>query len=789
MALIRRVVVLIAIICGAAYSDTLPSKYHTFAGAVSELQALVAANPSICKLDSIGYSHRDSLPFYQFKISDNVVTDEDEPAIFFNGGVHADEVLGVEVVLNFCHDIIAKYNSGDTAIQRYINSYEIFVFPFLNPEGHVAVEDGDLDWRKNKADNNNNGLFDFHDGVDCNRNFDFGWNIDDGLAATTPESLMYKGPFPFSEPECVAVRDAGMKYKPIIAVDYHAPTYGLGEVAYYCWYWYATEGGHGFAPDEVSMYHIGVGFAASIVNDRGDSTYQARRALVNKGDYKTFFYGNFGTAAMVCEISDTTIQDTSMVDSICRRHLPGMYYLLGRAGYARLTGVVTDSLTGQPLDATVEVLEATSLDINPRHTKPNTGRYDRLIDPGTYTLRFQKTGYTTKTVNMVTVNNSGPTVRNVQLASQSIPPQAPVLVSPANGTSFVDSVALNFDWNDVPTATRYIIEIARDSSFADIFQFDSLLTASNYRNTISFTPSRYYWRVTAHNIFGYSPCSTKSWFDILEGSPPAVPILLLPLNGSTPGTPRPLCDWNNSAGATGYIFEIDTDSLFDPPVEVDSNIIPSQYQIVDSLMNDRYFWRVTAFNGHGFSARSAIWHFDINIGDLPAIPSLILPAVGFISDSAYVNFDWSDISGAIRYAIQIDNDSLFNSPAISDTSIISSNYRNIDSLTNSNYYWHVKARNDIGWSAYSPSRSFNVQVDTAIFYLVGDVNHSGAVNGLDVTYLVNFFKGGTPPPLNIDGLYVEADANGSCTVNGLDVTYLVNYFKGGPSLIDGHCIH
>jgi hypothetical protein len=70
---------------------------------------------------------------------------------------------------------------------------------------------------------------------------------------------------------------------------------------------------------------------------------------------------------------------------------------------------------------------------------------------------------------------------------------------------------------------------------------------------------------------------------------------------------------------------------------------------------------------------------------------------------------------------------------------------------------------------------------------MGDANGSGQTNGLDVTYLVSFFKGGPPPPDTCtcspySGLYAKADANGNCSVNGLDVTYLVGFFKGGPGL-------
>ena len=73
-------------------------------------------------------------------------------------------------------------------------------------------------------------------------------------------------------------------------------------------------------------------------------------------------------------------------------------------------------------------------------------------------------------------------------------------------------------------------------------------------------------------------------------------------------------------------------------------------------------------------------------------------------------------------------------------------------------------------------------------YVAGDVNDSGDFNGLDVTYSVTFFKGGTPPPYQCEGTFgnvwfVAGDVNGNCSFNGLDVTYMVAYLKGGPGLL------
>ncbi|UCC81070.1 MAG: VCBS repeat-containing protein, partial [Candidatus Zixiibacteriota bacterium] len=81
-------------------------------------------------------------------------------------------------------------------------------------------------------------------------------------------------------------------------------------------------------------------------------------------------------------------------------------------------------------------------------------------------------------------------------------------------------------------------------------------------------------------------------------------------------------------------------------------------------------------------------------------------------------------------------------------------------------------------------------------YVTGDVNGSDSYNGLDITYGVAFFKGGSDPmcpygscPIPpCDAFFYCGDVNGSCSYNGLDITYGVNYFKGGSDPIPcGDC--
>ncbi|OGC91668.1 MAG: hypothetical protein A2W25_13295 [candidate division Zixibacteria bacterium RBG_16_53_22] len=75
-------------------------------------------------------------------------------------------------------------------------------------------------------------------------------------------------------------------------------------------------------------------------------------------------------------------------------------------------------------------------------------------------------------------------------------------------------------------------------------------------------------------------------------------------------------------------------------------------------------------------------------------------------------------------------------------------------------------------------------------YIPGDINSSGAANGIDVTYGVTYLKGGNAPPDSCDcppmtfPFYGAMDVNGTCSTNGIDITYFVSYLKGGqPALL------
>src|SRR3569833_2385338 len=74
------------------------SQYHNYAEMVADINAVVAAHPSIVAKASIGTSYQGrDMPIV--KISDNVSTDENEPEVLYNAHQNARERLTVEMAL------------------------------------------------------------------------------------------------------------------------------------------------------------------------------------------------------------------------------------------------------------------------------------------------------------------------------------------------------------------------------------------------------------------------------------------------------------------------------------------------------------------------------------------------------------------------------------------------------------------------------------------------------------------------------------------------------------------
>ncbi len=460
------ILILVIFAVNLAAQVGLDERYHTYAEIIQKLDSLQTNFPDYCHVEIIGSTlganpYQAEIPIYALKISDNPAIDEDEPAVMYAGQCHAEEVLGVEITMFMIEDIIE--NRFVDPYNVWIDNLEMWFIPTYNPEGLQVVMDGwDVTYRKNKRDNNLNGIFDYEtgsggdiDGVDLNRNYGFNWIHGDTLYAGGAEEWndYYRGPSPFSEGGTQTIRDFAEQQHIIYSINWHSSRTGnFSEKVYYSFKWDGIKE----SPDFDLAQSIGQNVADLIIKEDGSGPYECYPSNGRKGNAHDWFYKTYGTFQLLIECGTQNIQPPpAIVDDTCERCSIGAYWLLDRAlGYnadaAMLTGNVTDADTGEPLAAEVIIPQYHASFFEPRISDQEYGRYWRPLMPGTYSMKIVKKGYEIKNISGVTVNNSLWKVQNVQLDPL---PEADVFGSvTANGTP-VDGTLLVLNSEYIATDT------------------------------------------------------------------------------------------------------------------------------------------------------------------------------------------------------------------------------------------------------------------------------------------------------------------------------------------------
>ena len=419
------------------YGQVLDDRYHTLEEIYSLMDSInqIEAIEDWVHLDTIGFSTQENIPILGMRISDNAAIKEDEPRVLFIGQVHAEEILGIEIVLDLMKDLLFPDASIHTHMNILKQYLDIWLIPTANPEGLNVVHDGlDLSYRKNKRDLSPsgpipNGLFDYDpsigndiDGVDLNRNFQFNWAFGDTFLEPDNSDYAshydyYKGEEPFSESEAIAIRDLALGNDFVFSIVWHSSRSGnLSEKVFTSWKWEEVKE----SPDLGIMKSIGDHIAESIETEDGTSSYLSVYSGSRNGKLHDWFYRETGSIQYLIEAGTSNLQpDSALVENTIARTKPAMVYLMDRAiGYyadaSQITGIVYDAHTGTPIQGVnVEVAEHKGGVIKPRLTN-EFGRYRRVLDVGTYSFSFKAHGYLSQEISLV-ANNSSITDQDIYL--------------------------------------------------------------------------------------------------------------------------------------------------------------------------------------------------------------------------------------------------------------------------------------------------------------------------------------------------------------------------------------
>ena len=101
--------------------------------------------------------------------------------------------------------------------------------------------------------------------------------------------------------------------------------------------------------------------------------------------------------------------------------------------------------------------------------------------------------------------------------------------------------------------------------------------------------------------------------------------------------------------------------------------------------------------GESFSASSS---FSVNVSTIPSVPSLILPANGASTTDTTPDLDWTSVSGATSYQLQVAGNPVF-APTEIDTTTTDSEYTPTLPLSLGWHYWRVRGSNSCGDSSWS----------------------------------------------------------------------------------------
>jgi carboxypeptidase T len=186
-------------------TDNWFDEFRDYRAITARMEELAALAPDRVKMEAIGTSI-ENRPIWALKIGNG------KTPMLINGTQHAREWIASMTAICIA-DRAVREDERDLRLKAFLERTTLWVVPVVNPDGYQYSWSTNRYWRKNRR-----GGY----GVDLNRNWSVAWGGDG--SSKNERSDIYRGEYPFSEPETVALRDLAKREKIAIHVDFH--TYG-----------------------------------------------------------------------------------------------------------------------------------------------------------------------------------------------------------------------------------------------------------------------------------------------------------------------------------------------------------------------------------------------------------------------------------------------------------------------------------------------------------------------------------------------------------------------------------
>ena len=362
-------------------SDNKPSNiYNKY---VAEVKNMQKAYPEITVIETLGKS-TDGNEIYALIVSDNPTTNEYEPRVRLTGSIHGNEGITTPVLLDAVTYLLENYKTSSIAENIINNTYTV-VIPAINPDGLI-----------NNSRYNSNG-------VDLNRNFSYYW-----------ENGSSHGTNPFSEIESQVFRDYSLQKLFHLSATFHT-----GETVVNIPYDYVAYNNNStnISSEYDLLRSLGEVYSltGNFINSPGllsltdlSGNNLVINGVVNGGDWyvvggslQDWSILETGCIDITMEISDLQgyFSDSNLSDVIYYNRDSILAYI--SSVQRGVSGVIKDNNDNPVFDANVYVQDGdiiTSSDQN--------GYFHKILNPGTYTLIVEATGYLQYTVPVVITNST-----------------------------------------------------------------------------------------------------------------------------------------------------------------------------------------------------------------------------------------------------------------------------------------------------------------------------------------------------------------------------------------------
>ncbi len=276
------------------------------------------------------------------------------------------------------------------------------------------------------------------------------------------------------------------------------------------------------------------------------------------------------------------------------------------------------------------------------------------------------------------------------------PPAAPVLISPENNlaNAGIDQTML---WYASKGADDYKLQISKFEDFSTINKEYKTSDTSYEVKGLNYE-TKYYWRVAASNETGQGSWSEKRNFTTSKevSEPPAMPVLLYPLNGTNNVGAAITLEWQVATRAQNYYLQVSKNPEFSSFV-AEKLITTNTHKLTDLESNTTYYWRIGAYNNVGTSGFCTGWQFTTSSNLLaPEPPVLTEPQNKATKQPTTLTIKWAAQNGATQYHIQVSKTADFSSDIDIDRTV-QSNSADISGLANGTvYYWRIATVNAAG---------------------------------------------------------------------------------------------